>query len=404
MPSQTIPCADCEEARRRFERLGFDVHACSPHPAQAGMCVISFEPPSALPMAGDASLAAPVAAARGSFAPAPRLPLAAATEATARKAVASLQAPELTDTQGRAAKAIVNIFETGAVLGQYGQVTLLPGDSGRLTYGRSQTTLGSGKLVELLQLYADNPGARFGRSVASWLPQFEGAPTHLDTATKLHNLLRACADDPVMRETQDRFFDLEFWQPALRTASRVGIGTALGIAVVYDSLVHGSWVRLYRTTDESLGGSAGQVGEQRWIAHYVAVRRQWLATHSISILRKTVYRMDAFQRLIDLKQWGLTLPLVVREKEISLASLNGTPPGTYHGPPPGSRSLSVADPLQRGLDVRLLQLALSDLGAEIKADGVFGMASARCVKEVQIARGLPVTGVADIALIGALVV
>jgi len=33
--------------------------------------------------------------------------------------------------QGRTAKAIVNIFETGRVRGDYGAVTVLAGDSGR---------------------------------------------------------------------------------------------------------------------------------------------------------------------------------------------------------------------------------------------------------------------------------
>ena len=39
----------------------------------------------------------------------------------------------LTDPQKQAAQAIVNIFETGRVLGEYGQVTLLTGDTGHLT-------------------------------------------------------------------------------------------------------------------------------------------------------------------------------------------------------------------------------------------------------------------------------
>lgn len=86
-----------------------------------------------------------------------------------------------------------------------------------------------------------------------------------------------------------------------------------------------------------------------------------------------------------------------------MAALSGTPPGCYDGPAPGTRVLAVQEPLQRGLDVRLLQLALSNVGADIKADGVFGAASMRCVKEAQIARGLPVTGVADVGLIGSLV-
>jgi len=79
------------------------------------------------------------------------------------------------------------------------------------------------------------------------------------------------------------------------------------------------------------------------------------------------------------------------------------PPECYDGPPPRSRPLSLQQPLQRGLDVRLIQLALSDSGADIRADGVYGQGSVRCVKELQIALGLPVTGALDLALIGELV-
>ncbi|ANH68312.1 peptidoglycan-binding protein [Mitsuaria sp. 7] len=367
MPENIIPCDRCEAASADFRKAGFTVHGCDPHPTLTGMCVIRFDRPSS-------QAALPVAAGD--------IPL--------------------TDTQVRTAKSIVNLFETGHVLGDYGQVTVLTDDPGRLTYGRSQTTLTSGKLAELLQQYAGNPGARFGAAISAWLPAIAAQGEDLDTNSRLHNLLRACADDPVMRETQDRFFDVGFWQPAVRKATTLGIRSALGIAVVYDSTVHGSWDKLRKDTDSQVGTLA-QLGEQAWISGYVSTRRRWLATHSIAILRSTVYRMDAFRRLIDLNQWGLALPLVVRGAEISMTALNGTPPGCYDGPAPGTRALSVQAPLLRGLDARLVQLALSDLGADIKADGVFGGASARCVKETQIARGLPVTGVADVALIGALV-
>jgi chitosanase len=49
----------------------------------------------------------------------------------------------VTDLQKRSAEAIVNVFETGTPRGDYGQVTVVPGDTGHLTYGRSQTTLAS---------------------------------------------------------------------------------------------------------------------------------------------------------------------------------------------------------------------------------------------------------------------
>ena len=54
----------------------------------------------------------------------------------------------LTATQKKTAEALVNIFETGEALGDYSQVTLIAGDTGHLTFGRSQTTLGSGNLNE----------------------------------------------------------------------------------------------------------------------------------------------------------------------------------------------------------------------------------------------------------------
>ncbi|MFZ1766915.1 MAG: peptidoglycan-binding protein, partial [Candidatus Nitrotoga sp.] len=118
----------------------------------------------------------------------------------------------LTATQKKTAEALINIFETGEVLGDYGQVTLIAGDTGHLTFGRSQTTLGSGNLNELMQRYCANSGARFSSRLESYLPRFAARDLKLDKEFKLHNLLRASADDNVMRDTQDTFFDETYWQ------------------------------------------------------------------------------------------------------------------------------------------------------------------------------------------------
>ena len=303
----------------------------------------------------------------------------------------------ITATQARTVEAIVNLFETGQVLGDYGQVTVLAGDTGHLTFGRSQTTLGSGNLEKLLQRYCDNAGARFGRRLATFLPQVAARDTALDDHGRLHNLLRATADDPVMRDVQDQFFDQEYFQPAMRTADRQGITLPLGTAVVYDSFVHGSWAKIR----DRVQGTPASRGEKAWVADYVAARRNWLATHPRSDLRATVYRMDSFLRLIELGAWGLELPLVVRDAEISTVTLSGTPPGAYDGPTPGTRPIMLPPagrPLQRGLDVRLVQLALSERRSAIRADGVFGRASADRVAEHQRSVGAPVTGVVDRAL------
>jgi len=307
----------------------------------------------------------------------------------------------LTRSQVSTCQSIVNIFETGAVLGEYGNVTLIEGDTGHLTFGRSQTTLGSGNLADLLQSYCSNAGARFAAHLEPWLPRVRARDSALDTQLRLHNLLRATADDPVMRDTQDSFFDSVYWDVAVRSAGELGIQTALGVAVVYDSTVHGSWQRIRKLTTQTKGDPAA-LGEKGWVAAYVATRRNWLATNPRKDLRPTVYRMDALQRLIEQNRWGLELPLVVRGLEISLLTLSGTPPGCYDGPQPGTRVLSVQAPLARGLDVRLVQLGLSNGGADIKADGIFGQHSAECVKDYQRANGRPATGSADVALVATL--
>jgi chitosanase len=376
MPTtMNVPCNRCDEFRERFENAGFHVLDCEPDPNEPGMCALRFERPGdAVALAPQAMLADPALAA----APA-----------------------GLTPSQGQTARAIVNIFETGLVLGDYGQVTVLPQDKGRLTYGRSQTSLTSGNLFLLLSRYCANPGAVFGARLRPALPDFQAQAARLDTDRKLHNLLRACADDRVMRETQDAFFDEVYWAPAQRIAKRLGISSALGVAVVYDSQIHGSWGTV-RDLTNAAAGSIDQLGERAWVAAYVKQRRAWLAASGNATLRGTVYRMDAFQRLIDQGWWGLPLPLVVRDQEISFASLSATPPGCYDGPQPGTRVIAVSDPLPRGLDVRRAQLGLSDRGVDMVADGIFGQTSSRRVREFQIAHGLPATGVIDLGLMAQL--
>ena len=113
------------------------------------------------------------------------------------------EAPAPTATQVRTIQGIVNLFETGSILGDYGQVTIIPGDTGHLTFGRSQTTLGSGGLYLLLRRYCGNAGARFGSRLAAYLDRIAAPDVSLDRNLPLHNILRATADDPVMRDTQD---------------------------------------------------------------------------------------------------------------------------------------------------------------------------------------------------------
>jgi chitosanase len=56
----------------------------------------------------------------------------------------------------------------------------------------------------------------------------------------------------------------------------------------------------------------------------------------------------------------------------------------------------------RGMDVRLLQLGLSERGVQIRADGIFGQTSMRLLRQYQTEQGLPATGSAEAALVAEL--
>jgi hypothetical protein len=99
--------------------------------------------------------------------------------------------------QKAAAQAIVNIFETGSVRGDYAEVTLIPGDSGELTYGRTQTTLASGNLFLLIKAYADRGDGAYGDELRAFLPRLEAH----DPGLNHDRAFRTGCDDPVCSVT-----------------------------------------------------------------------------------------------------------------------------------------------------------------------------------------------------------
>jgi len=307
----------------------------------------------------------------------------------------------LTQTQKLIAQAIVRLFETSTVRGDYSKVTVIPGDTGHVSYGVFQTTLGAGGLERLLKDYCSRPGARFAAQLGQYMPRVEQRDVGLDADAVFKNLLRACADDLVMRDSQDAFFDAGYWIPASRAADKLAVETPLGSAVVFDGFVQGAFGIVQKLATAAVGEPAA-VGERAWIAEYVKRRRNWLAGNKRLDLRPTAYRMEAFERLIDQGYWDLPLPLVVRDREISEQSLAEQPPNCYSGPPPGSRALSLQTPLMRGLDVRLVQLALSQREFDVLADGIFGQTSQRVVARFQQASKLPPTGTVDAGLFSTL--
>jgi chitosanase len=293
----------------------------------------------------------------------------------------------LTHSQKQTAQAIVNVFETGKALGDYGQVTYVENDLGQLSYGRSQVTLASGNLYLLIKAYCDIAGAAQAGTLRPYLPALYKRDPACNTDMTLRGLLRAAGDDPAMRTCQDDFFDQGYWNPALKAASGLSLTPALSVAIVYDSFIQGSWGTI---RDRTLTKNPDAAADPKaWSTAYVATRRDWLANSSNAMLRKTVYRMDTFQDLINRDAWDLPLPLTVRGLVLTQALLEGTGGG--------GRALRLSTPPMRGDDVKALQNALG-----LTEDGVFGPVAVEAVKAFQQRNGLTADGIAGPSTLAAL--
>jgi chitosanase len=121
-----------------------------------------------------------------------------------------------------------------------------------------------------------------------------------------------------MHRAQDEVFDEVYFMPAVNHAKSAGLKTALGLLVCYDTCIHSgpggvTMVRnMFAAKSPANGGD-----EKEWVKAYIAARRNWLATHKLTVLHATVYRMDALLALANAGAWDLAMPLTVRGQKIA---------------------------------------------------------------------------------------
>lgn len=310
----------------------------------------------------------------------------------------------MNDLQASTVKAIVNIFETGRLLGNYSCVAVNPNDPGHLTYGRSQTTLASGNLYTLIESYCGCAGALYHGQLQPYLTRLQDCDLSLDNDMNLRAVLAQAGSDPIMHQVQDNFFDRAFWLPAnkfaasIPLAAQTGLTSALGITTVYDSVVHGSFGTIRTATN---AGFASPPTEQEWVARYIAVRRAWLAGNKIVALHACVYRMDELQKLVDSNNWALALAITVRGITITAAALmsssdaQGQEPVNVSAHDPREVVLSLRTPYLTGSSVELLQTALVKEGllAQTAVDSIYGPVTAELVKRMQANHDLTPDGI-----------
>lgn len=230
----------------------------------------------------------------------------------------------ITPEQKRVIDSVLSIFETGRVptTASYQTCTILADGAG-ISYGKHQATDRAGSLDKIVELYIQKGGVQ-AQALKGYMPKLElnetakVDPKNPPTWAKdLVNILKEAGKDPLMQESQDAIFDSGYWVPAVGHASAIGLKTALGHLVIYDTCIHSGPGRVASHRAVFPEASPAKGGDEKaWVKAYVNARRTWLAGNSNALVQKTVYRMDAFLDIIKADNWNLNTPLVVRGVKI----------------------------------------------------------------------------------------
>lgn len=225
------------------------------------------------------------------------------------------------------ALAIVKIFETSKPVGDYSAVAVL-NDGAGLSVGISQFTHKSGSLSKVLVRFVDLGGV-LPTVVADAIGDFKSGrniPKHSKNAS-LKVALRRLGKTSEMQQAQREIAFECYLKPSIEACEGSGFVLPLSLAVVYDSINHGSYAKIRDRVRVAVGG---EMSEREWIAQYVGKRDEWL--ESIPRLAATDYRTDFFLAQIARNNWQLALPMNVHGVKLTEAVLFPTSSATVDTP------------------------------------------------------------------------
>lgn len=133
-------------------------------------------------------------------------------------------------------------------------------------------------------------------------------------------LLQEAGKEPAMAQAQTELFEEKYLGPAFEWAKKHEFSQPLSFLVIADSFLHsGSMLDLLMAKfPEKKPANGGD--EAAWIKAYLKARREWLAGHSNTILRGTVYRTDCYLGEIARDNWLLgTDPINMHGTQVTKA-------------------------------------------------------------------------------------
>jgi chitosanase len=210
---------------------------------------------------------------------------------------------------------ITSSFENSTLELQYDYVENI-GDGRGLTAGRAGFTSATGDLLLMVRRYS---AVKSDNVLVPYLPALE-AVNGTDSVQGLDGFPDAwaeAADDPDFRELQDQLVDELYFDPAMKMAADVGVETALGQLVIWDTMIqHGAGGRhgtrsIIKDTEEIVG-TVGQ-SESAWLDAFLDARLRHLlrmypaTTKDADVSSES--RVDALRSLLHAGDLALEPPL-----------------------------------------------------------------------------------------------
>jgi Glycosyl hydrolase family 46/Ricin-type beta-trefoil lectin domain-like len=180
----------------------------------------------------------------------------------------------------------------------------------------------NGQVLEVVETYT----ARVGSNVLSrdYLAALQrhahDGSGDVDDLAGFPEAWRQASADPAFRQVQDNTMERLYFNPARATSQSLGLTTALGLAIIYDSLIqHGNTDRadalptLVDRATASVGGRPGEVAEREWLTAFLKVREATLTNPTdpahAEIWPSSVGRVEALATLLARHHDDLAPPI-----------------------------------------------------------------------------------------------
>lgn len=239
----------------------------------------------------------------------------------------------LTVAQKRRAEQLTSVFENGTPRFDYAVIENL-GDGRGYTAGRAGFTTATGDAYLVAERYTEQVPTN---PLAPYLPRLKQlAADEDDDTSELVGFVHAwqqAARDARFVGVQDAVIDELYYRPAMAAADALGMTSALGRAILYDTIIqHGggedadSLSALIARTTQSLKGSPKTgVSETRWLTTFLAVRREDLLRPANRTTQEvwavSVGRVDVLKKLLSDGNLDLNGPIQIESEDYNATIL-----------------------------------------------------------------------------------